>query len=72
MLLAMGCYTNVLVKAGFESLADTLQEFRPFDFQKAASGLFMTITIILWQFSLCAMPIPGEDLFYSFGPTSIL
>lgn len=23
MLLAMGCYTNVLVKAGFEPLADT-------------------------------------------------
>lgn len=46
MLLAMGCYTNVLVKAGFEPLADTLLEFRPFDFQKAASGSFMAITII--------------------------
>ena len=37
---------NVLMKAGLEPLADTLLEFRPCDFQKAASGSFMAITII--------------------------
>lgn len=37
---------NVLVKGGFEPLADTLLEFRPLDFQKAASGSFMAITTI--------------------------
>lgn len=49
----MGCYTNVLVKAGFEPLADTLPEFRLFDFQKAASGSFTTITIINYNFIMC-------------------
>lgn len=52
---------------------DTLLEFRPFDFQKAASGSFMAITIINHTVAtLCMMPILGEDLFYSFGPCSAL
>lgn len=45
MLLAMRGYTKVLVKAGFEPLANTLQ-FRPAGFQKIDSGSLTGITII--------------------------
>lgn len=68
MLLAMGCYTNMLVKVSFKALPDTLLKFQPFDFQKAASGSFIAIIIINHTAEILTMvnPYPGEDLFYYF------
>lgn len=74
MLLAMGCYTNMLVKVNFKALPDILLKFQPFDFQKAPSGSFIAITVINHTAEILTMvnPYPGEDLFYYFGPCSAL